>query len=203
LLLVAVPWIYRQAHCRHDLNQLQALAGAVALGEAQMLANCILRLNPASSLQGIPLARLAADIDRDVNLLSARSASPLPPDADLPARINRAKDLAMLGQSSAALAELPPTAEVESSPAAGTLRGTIHEARSEWRPARDWYSRAQSAWQSQPHSAERTAGLIQAATGIGFAERKLGRYREAEAAYHQVLTLAPHRGVAFSARPVL
>ena len=191
LLLIGVPWTYRQAHYRHDLHQLQSLLEQSRLGEAQGLAQCILRHDQASRLHGIPLNRLAADIDRDVNLLKARSASPLPPDADLQARIARAKDLAMLGHTSAAMSLLPPTSEVESSPAASALRGTIHEARSEWRPARDWYGRAQSAWQTQPQSSERTAGLIQAATGIGFTQRKLGRYREAEAAYREVLTLAP------------
>lgn len=191
LLLVSVPWIYRQAHYRHDLHQLQSLLEQSRLGEAHVLAQCILRHNPASELHGIPLTRLAADIDRDVNMLRARSASRLPADADLRARIVRAKDLAMLGQTSAALLVLPPTAEVKSSPSASALRGTIHEARREWRPARDWYGRAKAAWQTQPESAERKAGLIQAATGIGFADRKLGRYRESEAAYHEVLTLAP------------
>jgi tetratricopeptide (TPR) repeat protein len=191
VVLIGVPWIYRQAHYRHDLQQLQSLLEQSRIGEAQALAQCILRHNRASVLQGIPLTRLAADMERDVNMLKARSAAPLPPDADLPFRVARAKDLAMLGQTSAALSVLQPTAEVESSAAASALRGTIHEARSEWRSARDWYGRAQAAWQSQPDSAERTAGLIQAATGIGFTQRKLGHYREAEAAYHQVLTLAP------------
>jgi tetratricopeptide (TPR) repeat protein len=191
LLLFGIPSIYRQAHLRHDLEQLQSLLEQSRLGEARTIANCILRLNPAAALHGIPVKGLAAELGRDVNLLEARSASPLPPDADLPSRIDRAKDLAMLGQTSAALAALPGSAELASSPTACALLGTIHESRTEWRFARGWYSRAQLGWQSQPPSAERTAGLIQAATGIGFTQRKLGRYREAEAAYHQVLTLAP------------
>jgi tetratricopeptide (TPR) repeat protein len=191
LLLFGIPWIYCQAHLRDDLEQLQSLLEQSRLGEARTIANCILRFNPAASLQDIPVKGLAADLGRDVNLLEARSASPLPPGADLPSRIDRAKDLAMLGQTSAALAVLPRSAEVARSPAACALLGTIRESRAEWRLALAWYGRAHLAWKLEPPSAERTAGLIQAATGIGFTQRKLGRYREAEAAYHQVLTLSP------------
>jgi tetratricopeptide (TPR) repeat protein len=190
-VLIVVPWIYRQARCRHDLQQLQGLLEQSRFGEAQLVSEAVLRLNNRVTLNGVPLRRVAADIDQTVQVLQSRTAFPLPAEADDPTRIARAQDLAMLGQTDAALAVLDFAAALNNSPAALNLRGTIHETRREWRLAREWYSRAKLAWQSHDASPEKTAGLIQAATGIGFAERKLGRYQQAEAAYQEVLSLAP------------
>ena len=54
-----------------------------------------------------------------------------------------------------------------------------------------WYNRATQTWQSAPPSPERTAGLAQALTGIAYSNRKLGRLPQAEAAYQELLSLAP------------
>ena len=191
ILALIVPWVYRAARWRHDLRELQGLLKQSRLGEAQPLATMLSRLDSQGALAGGPLQRLAGEIDRTVSALQARVVQPLAADADDGDRISRAQDLAMLGRTDEALAVLTASPALEASPVACNLRGTIYETRREWRQARAWYSRAKTIWEQELESPERTAGLAQAATGIGFAERKLGRYREAEAAYQQVLALAP------------
>ena len=57
--------------------------------------------------------------------------------------------------------------------------------------ARDWYGKAKAQWQSLADSAERTAGLSRSITGIAFCERKLGRLREAETAWRDLLSVSP------------
>jgi tetratricopeptide (TPR) repeat protein len=190
-LALVVPWIYREARWRHDLRQLQSLLEQSRFGEAQPLAAMLLRLDEDAVLGEVTLRDLSADIDRTVLNLEMRSSEPLATGARVADRLARARDLAMLGKTGDALSVLAEAAAEGDSPQAANLCGTIYETRHQWRPARDWYSRAKAAWEREPQSPERTAGVVQAATGIGFAERKLGRYREAEAAYQQVLALSP------------
>jgi tetratricopeptide (TPR) repeat protein len=191
LVALVVPWVYREARWRHDLRELQSLLEQSRLGEAQPLASLLARLDGQAELAGVPLQRLASEIDRTVGALQTRSAQPLAADAGGDDRIVRAQDLAMLGRTDEALRVLASLPAFADSPAACNLRGTIHETRREWRKAHEWYSRAKTDWEHEPDTPERTAGLIRAATGIGFAERKLGRYPEAETAYQEVLALAP------------
>jgi tetratricopeptide (TPR) repeat protein len=190
-LLVGVPSIYRQARCQHDLRLLTDLLEQSRFGEASSLSQSILRLDRDATLQGAPLTRVNAQLEQTVQALAARAAAPLAADAGDQERLARGQDLAMLGQTDAALQTLAASPTLENSPAACNLRGTIHETRREWQPARQWYEQARLGWHNQSPSPERTSGLIRAATGMGFAERKLGRYREAEAAYREVLSLAP------------
>jgi tetratricopeptide (TPR) repeat protein len=191
LLAIVVPWIYREARWRHDLRELQGLLEQSRLGEAQPLAAMLLRLDNRATLAGVPLEHLVGEIDAAVIALQARVAEPLDADTSDEDRINRAQDLAMLGRTGEALRVLAASTALADSPTACNLRGTIHETRRAWRQAREWYGRGKTAWVNGPDSPQRTAGLVQAATGIGFAERKLGRYREAEAAYQHVLALSP------------
>jgi tetratricopeptide (TPR) repeat protein len=192
VLALVVPWVYREARWRHDLRELQGLLEQSRLGEAQPLATMLARLDNRAALSGVvPLKRLADEIDQTVSALQARAARPLAADAGDGDRISRAQDLAMLGRTDEALHVLAAAPALANSPVACNLRGTIHETRRQWRQARDWYSKAKTDWEQEPDTPEQTAGLIRATTGIGFAERKLGRYREAEAAYQQVLALAP------------
>lgn len=191
VLALIVPWVYREARWRHDLHELQGLLEQSRLGEAQPLATLLSRLDSWAKLEGVPLNLLASEIDELVSALQARTKRPLAKDAGDDDHISRAQDLAMLGQTDEALRVLDAVPALADSPAACNLRGTIHETRREWPQAREWYRRAKTAWQPLPESAEKTAGLVQAATGIGFAARKLGRYREAEAAYQEVLALSP------------
>jgi tetratricopeptide (TPR) repeat protein len=126
-----------------------------------------------------------------ISELNRQAAVPLANQASAEERLQRARTLAMLGRSEAALAVLDlmtdPVAEAE----ADNLRGTIYENRGQWEAGLAAYAQARDAWDAQPHSAGRTAGLLQAATGMAYCLRKAGRYAEAEATYHQVLALAP------------
>ena len=143
-------------------------------------------------LQEVSQAELDFDrIDEIMHRIEARLMAPLSGDATDEERIARAKDLAMLGRNREAIAVLDSLPALTDSAPACNLRGTIYETQSQWRTALAWYAKARSTWHSLADSQERTAGLIQATTGVAFCQRKLGRLREAEAAWQELLTLSP------------
>jgi tetratricopeptide (TPR) repeat protein len=71
------------------------------------------------------------------------------------------------------------------------LRGTIRENRGDWDEGLAAYRAARSAWEARPPSPARDAGIVQAATGAAYCLRKSGHYARAEAAYLELLALAP------------
>jgi tetratricopeptide (TPR) repeat protein len=191
LVLLVIPRLYIHARCSRDVATVVGLFEQSRFGEAQTLLMGLKKLSPRRKINGYSLLRLSADMDRAVHNLDLRVAPPLSPIASDQDRYSRARDLAMLGRTTAALATLESSPTLSSWPAAAALRGTIHESLSRWPAALDSYTGARTAWHSRPDSPERTAGLIQAATGIGYSQRKLGRLAEAEAAFQEVLRLAP------------
>lgn len=191
-VLVVIPTLYVDARVRHDLKLLTELLEQTRLGEASELVGRIAALQPAADWQGRPIAALRRDLDRTVLELRARVAVALADAADPLARIDRARDLAILGDTDAALKILSDRRiEAIEAPEVMNLRGTIHETRSDWMAARDWYRRARQALEGLPASEGRLAMLLQAQRGIAYAERKAGRTSEAEAAYRDLLSLSP------------
>jgi tetratricopeptide (TPR) repeat protein len=187
VILILPPWAYTYSRCRHDVSQVEEWLQQSRYGEAQPLVHRVLLLNPQAELSGQSLTRVAGDLNRTVRLLEAEAADPLAEDASPEVRLRRARALAMLGHSDQALAALQPLEGAE----ADSLRATIYETREQWSEGLATYRAAQNAWRERPTSPEREAGLVQAATGIAYCLRKQGRYLEAEAAYLEVLSLAP------------
>jgi hypothetical protein len=190
-VLLVVPAVYVAARTRHDLGRLAGLLEQSRLFESRELARRLLALDPATRWQGQPLARVAADLDRTVRDLEVRTAAPLAESASGDERLARARDLAILDRTAAALEILGSPPSFADSPLAASLRGAIHEAKDGWQEALVAYGQAQRGWQMQPASPERTSGLAQAAAGIALCQRKLGNNRAAEAAYLEMLSLAP------------
>jgi tetratricopeptide (TPR) repeat protein len=195
LIAIALPSTYVIARSRQDVTRVRELLEQSRIGEAATVAHRLRRLAPGSQVGGQPITRLTADVDRSVRRLLA-SVAVLPEvntsDDDW---LQRARQLAMLGQTDAALQAL---AEIRvPRPDASNLSGTIHENRENWQEALVDYSEARKQWNSKPISRDREAGRIQALTGIAYCLRKQGRYPEAEQTYQQLLALSPNANVHF------
>jgi len=191
IVLLSVPRLYIRARSENDAARTMQLVSQSRFGEARNLVHRILVFAPETRWKGNSLAQLAANIDQIVSQIETRVTAPLHEDVTDDERIARAKNLAILGRNSEALAILASSPTLADSASACNLRGTIHETQNQWRAAREWYAKAKAAWQPLADSQERTAGLIQATTGVAFCERKLGRLREAETAWHELLALSP------------
>lgn len=191
-VLAVVPAVYVDARVRHDLKLLTELLEQTRLGEARELAGTIERLQPSAVWQGRLVAAVRRELDRSVAELRRRVAVPLSGSVSPSARVDRARDLAILGDTDAALKVLSDRriAAVQD-PEVLSLLGTIHETRSEWTAAGDWYRRARRASEDLPASETRQALRLQAQRGIAYAERKAGRTPAAEAAYRELLALSP------------
>lgn len=184
--LFVLPATYLAARGRHDDARLGELLGQSRLGEARALAARLLALDADANWNGHPLSEVTEELDRVVGVLTARVAAPLAPDATGRSRLERGRQLAMLGRTGEAIETLAEMGE----PEAHNLRGTMLESTAEWRHALEEYKAARLGWESRPPSAERGAGMVRASTGIAYCERKLGRYSEAEGSYREVLRLA-------------
>ena len=187
---LVVPWTYVGARCRHEVNDLGNLLQQSRWGEARTLVHDLLALDSGLAWNGVPLSKLAVEIDRAVGDLESRAALPLAARAPVDERLDRARDLAMLGRTSAAL-ELLTLPMLAANPEAGNLAGTIHENRGDWQAALDAFTRAMAEWRLQPSSPAQAEGLLRATTGIAYCQRKSGHYSQAEATYRQLLDLSP------------
>lgn len=190
-VLMVVPWVYVQARCRHDIDQVVQMLEQSRIGEAYELSSRVLSLMPDAQLNGRGLSELNRDLAAVVEQLRQRVARPLAADVSDEQWLARVRDLAILGECTAALGVMAADPARLGLPEACNLRGTILETLHRWQPAGEAYAAAKAAWESRPPSPEQQAGLVQALTGIAYTERKRGRYLAAEAAYQQRLAIAP------------
>lgn len=187
VILILVPAVYVGARCRHDMTRLQGYLGQYRFGEARDIVHSLLMLDPRGEFNGRPLTAVRDNVGSVVADLESRVAVRLSPYATPQERFDRGRMLAMLGRTGEALDVLGPVR----GPEADSLRGTIHETREEWPAALDSFREVRKAWETQPPSPDRQAALAPATTGIAYALRKMGRYPEAEAAYRELIELAP------------
>jgi tetratricopeptide (TPR) repeat protein len=188
--LVFLPQLYIHARCTHDVNLAVQLSRDSRYGEARTLLHRVLVLRPKVRWNGSSVADAARNIDDIVRRLEQRVAPPLPENPTSDECIERAELLAILGRTADALAVLDRQALADS-PQVDNLRGIIHETRGQWAIARDSYARGRAALQSQPDSPARLPAIQESTRGIAFCERKLGHLHQADAAWQQLLALAP------------
>jgi tetratricopeptide (TPR) repeat protein len=191
ILATLVPAAFTRA--RQDLyeKRLGELIAQGRLGQAARLSVQLAELAPSGKLNGQPLRAVAQGLQLRVHELEQQAAIPLA-DRTPAALLERARMWAILGNVEQAERTLEPLLQPPAPhPAACLLLGTAYESQEDWLISRHWYEAAQAALRhssSQPHV---TRLFVQATKGVAYTERKLGRYREAEAAYLEVLALAP------------
>lgn len=185
-VLALVPAFYVAARCRHDSRVLSELLGQQRIGEALTLASNVRTVDKSLRVNGKEVTDLITELSLHVRRLELKiEFSPIPITAE--ERLERSRDLAMLGRTDAALDVLSPITDA----AADNLRGTIYEARGEWDDGRAAYERAVVAIASQPRSDARDAALQRALAGVAYCQRKAGRYDLAAVAYLKLLDHAP------------
>jgi tetratricopeptide (TPR) repeat protein len=202
VVLVAIPWTYLAARTRDDLRRLEQLLAQSRLGEALELAAATWQVDPRAQFDGRPLSGTVAELERTVTEIATRASAPLAIEDRPEPYLARARDLAILGQTTPALAALDAAPRGAESPAVQLLRGTIHETRGQWAAGEAAYERA---WQligrelrtaepaagPSPPAEEIAAALAQAITGVAFCQRKAGNYDAAAKTYAELLALAP------------
>jgi len=189
--LLVIPRLYIHARCQRDLREATQLARDSRYGEASALAHRVLALQPNAQLGSNSAAAFAKSMDQIVARIEQHLNELLAEPKTDAQRIQCADGLAMLGKTREALAMLDSSKTLADAPSARNLRATLHESQRHWQTALDWYVRGKAAWQAQPQSADRSAGLMQSTRGIAFCQRKLGHLHAAEAAWQELLALSP------------
>ncbi|MDX1946542.1 MAG: tetratricopeptide repeat protein [Pirellulaceae bacterium] len=193
LIALLVPAAYDHARIRYFETQLAESLAQNNLNRAAVLAADLAMLQPRGEVAGESHAALAARLRERVQALEREIAQPLPSPTTVGMLLARGHQLALLGRVDDAQRVLAPLVALDPPhPAACLHLGAAYELRGDWQAGLDWYERARSALRRLgplPQSAQPM--LLQATKGIAFTQRKLGRLREAEAAYLQALDLAP------------
>jgi tetratricopeptide (TPR) repeat protein len=191
VVMVVVPIVYIQARCKHDAARAMGLVEQSRLAEARRVLLRLAALSPQAVWKGEALHPFLAQLQQAISEVQSRAAAPLHDEASDSERIERARDLAILGRDEEAIRVLRASPGVLSSGEGLNLLGTIYEAREAFLAGLESYRQSRGAWEQQSPSPERTEGLIQANRGLGYCARKLGRYAEAETAYLKVWELSP------------
>jgi tetratricopeptide (TPR) repeat protein len=186
------PAAYAQSRCDYFEEKLAECLEQHRLGHALALAQRLREYAPAAQVAGVPVSALAAELDRQVRQIEDEIAEPLPPESPPAARLERAKQHAILGDVAAAQAVLEPLVRADPPHPLACLRlGTAYESEENWRASREWYEKARNGLAQLGPAPQIQPPLLQATKGVAYTERKLGRYREAEAAYREALALSP------------
>jgi tetratricopeptide (TPR) repeat protein len=186
-----VPAAYTQSRRSHFEDKLAEALDQNRLGQAQLLAQQLRELAPRAEFRGRSMRQAATAIDRQVQDVQQRLSQPLA-DNTIGAMLERARQYAILGEVEQTRRTLQPLVRTQSPhPAACLLLGTAYESREDWRASRGWYEQARAGLLSIGSQPPARPLMVQAIKGIAYTERKLGRYREAEAAYLETLALSP------------
>lgn len=186
--LLIVPAIFATVRDEADRARLENLIAKSRWGEAEQLARHLRTAAPHLRIHGERLNVVAGILADRIETLEDAVRSI--PDASAPpeSHLAHARQLAMLGREDAAVQHLDSYRLA--TPEALNLLGTIEETRSNWPAAEEHFRRALSG-------SETRESRLPALTGLGYALRKQGRYRDAEGAYLQLWALAPTADTAF------
>jgi len=189
-----VPWVYIAARNHAEGTRLEELIAKSRWGEANHLARRLLAASPETRVRGQPLATVAEALASRVRELEASAQTAPAASAPPGTHLAYARTLAMLGLEEQAIrhVEAAPFKTVE----ALNLLGTIHETRSNWLAAENHFRRAEKSAAHESTTPHRAA-QIQALTGLAYAQRKQGRYPDAEQTYLQLWNLSPTADTAF------
>lgn len=193
LLLLLVPATYERARCQADAKTAFEYLSQSRLAEAaELLKHCAV-LQSDGAFGGRKFGEVVNELAREIEPLKLRVQPPLSPDASIGQRIERGTHLAILGRSDEAIVLLLPSASsTEFAENSGhQLLGTLYQDRHDWDESLFHFHLGHEHWQNAPSSVHQQAGLLQSLQGQALALRKLGRIEEAEAAYQQLVQLAP------------
>ncbi len=205
VLVVPLAAIVTSAYTAERIRSLEKSIGGFLsqyrLMEARELLAALQILDPNHVLNGMPLSMVTRDLDRELRVireetdhLEKRLAKGgfTKPAEEQELRIEWAEKQAILGHIQEAMADLTQlTNATPQDTRALLLLATMEEHQEDWQQSLLHYEEARKALLEQLPSPERQSNLVQAWKGIAFSQRKRGHYREAEAAYSQVLKLAP------------
>lgn len=188
---VAAPALFVEAHIERDAGRLVELVEQSRLGPAAELARTLHLLDPQRPIDGYPLAAVSYQLQRRVAELQNSVSQPLVVDAAPAERLSRARDFAALGRDAEALRTLNALADGPLAAEALNLSGVLYEDQQRWEAGLAAYQQARTLAGARSDSEEGKRLLAEAARGIAYCERKRGRNPAAEAAYREMLALAP------------
>ena len=186
---VVVPSIYLDSRVEYHRQRLSDLMGQYRLGPARDVAEQLNAVAPHLEVNGLLVSQVVNDLNVAVADIESRVADHLPAASMPEDRLDRARNVAILGRVEEVENLLAPLVQARPrDPRACNLLGLTYEGSEQWRQSRFWYREADQLLADD--SAQRDpADLLQAVMGIAYAERKLGHYREAEIAYQRALEL--------------
>lgn len=191
-LLVTLPVVTQfQALVSARQTELQELLGQSRLSEARRAAGELALADPSCQISGQPIGLLSRQLAEHLQSLS-RQAQHLSADRSLDGRIELGRVLAILSERDAAVESL--TAAIEQQPRsarAWQILGAVYEHQEEWSNALQAYHTAAELWPQRTSSEEAKTGEIAAWKGIAFVQRKQGQLSNADAAYQQLIAIAP------------
>ncbi|WP_144975231.1 tetratricopeptide repeat protein [Bremerella volcania] len=193
LLLVLVPATYERAKMNSSMSMAFEYVNQSRLAEASRILKRCVTLNAQSSFREIPIGALIGELEIKIEAVKRRTMLPLPEETPPQKRIERAIDLAVLGNRDDALLLLLPIAQEHAFAMHGghELIGTIYQDRRDWEESLFHFRLATEFWQKESNSEIRHARLAKSIQGQAFALRKLGRISQAETTYLQLLELEP------------
>ena len=194
LLTIAggVSETYVEARCRREQERMREFAASRRIVDALEIARPLAKVRPngvvavGEASQPVLLGDYISHLESEAAALESLLAR-LSTEDGADASLQRASCLAQLSRIAEATSELRAVAD-NGSPQQRTeaflLLGTIEESSERWESALAWYRKAFDLATTSKSRAD-------ALRGVGFASRKLGRYRDAESAYESMLLLRP------------
>ncbi len=191
LLAVLPAWTQFHATVEKSQQSLTELIGQHQLGEALQVAGELSLAAPDLRISSRPVSSVRDDLAAQLNGL-VQQAQQIAGEASPESRIQLGRTFAILGEPELALESLQQGLAFQPDSAqAWQILGTVYEHQQDWPAARRAYTRAVELWTQQDDQVSGIAGEVAAWKGIGFAARKAGDLRAAEAAYQQVLHRDP------------
>lgn len=191
-LLVSLPAATQfQALVHARQTELQEFLGQSRLSEARRAAREVALADPERQISGQSARLLSRQLAEHLQSLS-RQAHHLSADRSFDGRLEFGRVLAILDERDAAIESL--TAAIEQQPhsaRAWQILGAVYEHQEAWADALQAYQTAAELWPQSASSEEARAGEIAAWKGIAFAQRKRGQLSDADAAYQQLIAIAP------------